>query len=90
MLVDEFQTLFAPEKCVGGSLDGASVNFGGANGIAKKVQDGMSPFAQFCHCGSHRAALCMSSACKKNTFAANHLRISQRIYVRYAFSYKRR
>jgi len=33
MLVDEFKTLFAAKKCVGGSLDGASVNFGGANGI---------------------------------------------------------
>ena len=53
---------------IGGSLDGASVNFGVRAGIVARFQ-AASPFAIFVHCAGHRTALCAHSAMEEDPYA---------------------
>ena len=77
------------DLCIGGSFDGASVNFGRRSGLAVRISN-LAAFALFCHCCGHRVALCSKAAAKKSTFAANHLKTMQRMFRRYCWSGLRR
>ena len=88
MLKAEFKNLNW-DTLIGGSFDGASVNFGKRSGLATRVSN-VAAFALFCHCCGHRVALCSKAAAKASEFAKHHLDVTQRMFRRYCWSGVRR
>eukprot|EP01046_Picozoa_sp_COSAG06_P055627 COSAG06_NODE_10283_length_1711_cov_1.601737_2_plen_397_part_01 len=88
MLRDEFVGL-DDHKLMGGSLDGASVNFGSRKGIANRFAR-VNVVMIWIHCAGHRVALCAQKASTANEFALAYLNTTQRLFRRYAWSGNRR
>lgn len=72
------------------NMDGASVNMGAKNGVARKLSDCVSHPVVITHCVAHRLELGVLDATKKLPYLDHFEQTIKRIYKFYSFSPKRR
>ena len=72
------------------SMDGASVNMGAKNGVAKKLSDTVTHPVIVTHCVAHRLELGILDAAKKASYIQDFEGVIKRIYKFYSRSPKRR
>lgn len=72
------------------NMDGASVNMGAKNGVARKLSDCVSHPVIVTHCVAHRLELGVLDAAKKLQYLEHFEQTIKRIYKFYSFSPKRR
>ena len=77
-------------KLVCVNLDGAAVNLGAKNGVAKKLSDSVENNVIVTHCVAHKLELGVLDAVKKNDYLKKFEDTLKRICKFYSFSPKRR